>query len=248
MASTFETGHAKNVANFDELISFITGYGAVYNPSKASLKLTALKTLSTNAKNAVNTVNGAMPSYKNAVANRQSAFTPLSKLITRVMNAAIVTMSKEEEIEHVRSLVRKIQGRRAEAKKSEEELQALALVGKETKNISASQMSYDNRIDSLDKLIKLLSSNTLYKPNETELKLTSLTNLFKQLSEANALVFKAHVHLSNARLVRNDVLYLGEDCLVTVALESKTYIKSLFGVGSPQYKQISKLYFKTQKM
>jgi len=248
MASTFETGHAKNVANFDELISFITGYGAVYNPSKASLKLTALKTLSTNAKNAVNTVNGAMPSYKNAVANRQSAFTPLSKLITRVMNAAIVTMSKEEEIEHVRSLVRKIQGRRAEAKKSEEELQALALVGKETKNISASQMSYDNRIDSLDKLIKLLSSNTLYKPNETELKLTSLTNLFKQLSDANALVLQATVPLSNARLVRNDVLYLGEDCLVTVALESKTYIKSLFGVGSPQYKQISKLYFKTQKM
>lgn len=248
MASTFETGHAKNVANFDELISFITGYGAVYNPSKASLKLTALKTLSTNAKNAVNTVNGAMPSYKNAVANRQSAFTPLSKLITRVMNAAIVTMSKEEEIEHVRSLVRKIQGRRAKAKKSEEELQALALVGKETKNISASQMSYDNRIDSLDKLIKLLSSNTLYKPNETELKLTSLTNLFKQLSDANALVLQATVPLSNARLVRNDVLYLGEDCLVTVALESKTYIKSLFGVGSPQYKQISKLYFKTQKM
>ncbi len=248
MASTFETGHAKNVANFDELISFITGYGAVYNPSKASLKLTALKTLSTNAKNAVNTVNGAMPSYKNAVANRQSAFSPLSKLITRVMNAAIVTMSKEEEIEHVRSLVRKIQGRRAEAKKSEEELQALALVGKETKNISASQMSYDNRIDSLDKLIKLLSSNTLYKPNETELKLTSLTNLFKQLSDANALVLQATVPLSNARLVRNDVLYLGEDCLVTVALESKTYIKSLFGVGSPQYKQISKLYFKTQKM
>ena len=244
MASTFETGHAKNVANFDELISFITGYGAVYNPSKASLKLTALKTLSTNAKNAVNTVNGAMPSYKNAVANRQSAFTPLSKLITRVMNAAIVTMSKEEEIEHVRSLVRKIQGRRAEAKKSEEELQALALVGKETKNISASQMSYDNRIDSLDKLIKLLSSNTLYKPNETELKLTSLTNLFKQLSDANALVLQATVPLSNARLVRNDVLYLGEDCLVTVALESKTYIKSLFGVGSPQYKQISKLSFK----
>ena len=185
-----------------------------------------------------------MPSYKNAVANRQSAFTPLSKLITRVMNAAIVTMSKEEEIEHVRSLVRKIQGRRAKAKKSEEELQALALVGKETKNISASRMSYDNRIDSLDKLIKLLSSNTLYKPNETELKLTSLTNLFKQLTDANALVLQATVPLSNARLVRNGVLYLGEDCLVTVALESKTYIKSLFGVGSPQYKQISKLSFK----
>ena len=31
MASTSETGHAKNVANLDELISFVGGYGVVYN-------------------------------------------------------------------------------------------------------------------------------------------------------------------------------------------------------------------------
>jgi hypothetical protein len=45
MASTTETGHAKNVANFDELIGFCTGYGVAYNPSKASIKLAALGTL-----------------------------------------------------------------------------------------------------------------------------------------------------------------------------------------------------------
>jgi len=44
MASTNETGHTKNVANFDELIGFRTGYGAAYNPSKASIKLAALST------------------------------------------------------------------------------------------------------------------------------------------------------------------------------------------------------------
>lgn len=46
MASTSETGHAKNVANFQDLIEFVTGYGATYNPSKQSLKpsnLVALK-------------------------------------------------------------------------------------------------------------------------------------------------------------------------------------------------------------
>lgn len=32
MASTTETGHAKNVANFDDFISFVTGYGAAFNP------------------------------------------------------------------------------------------------------------------------------------------------------------------------------------------------------------------------
>ena len=31
MASTSETGHAKNVANFQDLIEFVTGYGATYN-------------------------------------------------------------------------------------------------------------------------------------------------------------------------------------------------------------------------
>jgi hypothetical protein len=50
MATTSETGHAKNVANFDELISFVTAYGTTYNPSKASIKLTALQALSANAK------------------------------------------------------------------------------------------------------------------------------------------------------------------------------------------------------
>ena len=47
MASTSETGHAKNVANFQDLISFVTGYGAIYNPSKNALKLPQLNTLYT---------------------------------------------------------------------------------------------------------------------------------------------------------------------------------------------------------
>jgi len=36
MASTSETGHSKNVATFEKLVSIITGFGAVYNPSKES--------------------------------------------------------------------------------------------------------------------------------------------------------------------------------------------------------------------
>ena len=40
MASTSETGHAKNIANFQDLISFCQGYGATYNPTKESLENT----------------------------------------------------------------------------------------------------------------------------------------------------------------------------------------------------------------
>ena len=40
MASTSETGHAKNVANFSTLISFCTAYDTKYNPSNPALSLT----------------------------------------------------------------------------------------------------------------------------------------------------------------------------------------------------------------
>ena len=43
MSSTSETGHAKNIANFQDLISFCQGYGATYNPTKESLKIPQLQ-------------------------------------------------------------------------------------------------------------------------------------------------------------------------------------------------------------
>ena len=141
MASTSETGHAKNVANFDELLSFVTGYGAVYNPSKATIKLTALQTLATNAKNAINAVNAALPAYSNAVSAREVAFEPLSKLSTRILNALKATDTTTQVDESATTLVRKIQGKRATPKLTEEEKTAAKAAGTETKEVSSSQMS-----------------------------------------------------------------------------------------------------------
>jgi len=56
---TTETGHAKNVSNFEELTNFVTAYGTTYNPSKTSIKLPALQTLATNAKKAISELNAA---------------------------------------------------------------------------------------------------------------------------------------------------------------------------------------------
>lgn len=42
MPSTSETGHAKNVANYEKLITSITALETPYNPSKARLKLPQL--------------------------------------------------------------------------------------------------------------------------------------------------------------------------------------------------------------
>ena len=248
MTSTNETGHAKNVSNLDDLISIITAYGATYNPTKTAIKLTALQTLSTNAKAAVNAVNAALPAYSNAVAAREVAFTPLNKLSTRVLNAIKATDTTEQVDDNARTLIRKIQGKRATPKKTEEEKAAAQAEGKEVKEISASQLSYDNRLDNFDKLIKLLSSITLYVPNEAELKVTALTTLYNDLKAKNAAVLAATTQLSIARISRNDVLYKANTGLVDIALDVKTYIKSLYGATSPQYKQISGISFKSAKL
>jgi hypothetical protein len=241
--SRSESGHAKNVANFDTLITYVLGYGTTYNPSKPSLKLAALQALSTSAKGTINGVNAALPAYSNAVAARETAFAPLSKLTTRVMNALRATDTTESVDENARTLVRKIQGVRATPKKSEEEKMALKAEGKEVSEVSSSQMSYDNRLDNLDKLIKLVSSIALYAPNEADLKVAALTALYTDLKAKNTAVIAATAPLSNARIARNDVLYKPLTGLYDIAIDAKTYIKSVFGATSPQYKQVKGLLF-----
>ena len=245
MASTSETGHAKNAANFDTLISCATGYGAAYNPSKTTLRVSALQNMSAEAKNAVRAVNATLPAYTQAVADREVAFAPLNKLTTRRLNSLKATDTTQQVIESAKALVNKLQGKRTTPKKTEEEKSALAADGKATKEISTSQMSYDSRLDNFDKLVQLLSSAPFYTPNETDLQITSIQALYADLSATNAAVIVAAVPLSNARISRNQVLYKADTGVVDIAMDVKTYVKSVFGASSPQYKQISALAFKS---
>ena len=247
MSQTIETGHAKNVANFEKLITNITGFGTVYNPSKESIKLPALNTLLAASKEAINNVNSTEPAYKNAGNAREVAFEPLSKLITRVINALKASGSTAHVDESAMTLIRKLQGRRATPKMTEEEKNAAIAEGKEVNEISASQMSYDSRLDNFDKLIKLLASVPEYAPNETELTTGSLTTLYNDLSSKNTAVISATVPLNNARIARSKVLYAPLIGVVDISVDVKMYVKSVFGATSPQYKVISGLLFTSRK-
>ena len=244
MASTSETGHSKNVANMDSLASFTLGYGPAYNPTKISIKTDALLGISSTAKKTIADVNLAWPIYSNAVAERDVAFTPLSKLATRVLNALKATDTSIQVIDNAKSLVRKIQGVRATPKKTPDQKKAMEAAGKEVVEISTSQVSFTSRMESLDKLINLLNTIPFYNPNEGELTVDSLTFLSNKLKEKNSAVIASVTPLSNARLARNSILYKTDTGLVDTAMDAKFYIKSLFGATSPEYKQVSKLEFR----
>jgi hypothetical protein len=241
MTSTTETGHAKNAANFEELIAFCTGYGASYNPSKASILLAALNAKRAEAINALAAVNASLPPWTNAVSARELAFNPLSKLITRVINAAVASDISKQIVDNIKTIARKLQGRRASAKKE-------TASDHPEKSSSASQMSFDNRIENLNKLIELLAAQPAYAPNEPELTVANLTTLVQTMRNANTAVINAYTALSNARIERNNTLYNAATGLLVIAGDVKAYIKSLFGATSPQYKQVSQLKFTKNKL
>ena len=115
MASTSETGHAKNVANFQDLIEFVTGYGATYNPSKASLKLTNLIALKASAEGNLTDVISKNTNYNNKVNDRITAFSGLKAFSTRLVNALQTTDATNETINDAKGFNRKMQGKKTSA-------------------------------------------------------------------------------------------------------------------------------------
>lgn len=238
---------SKNVAAFETLISYITAFGADYNPSKNSLTIPELQRILSEAKASLNTVNLAFSAHSNAQAARESAFEPLSKLVTRANNALKATDTTTQVDDSAKTIVRKLQGARASAKLTDEEKKALEAEGKEVNQISTSQMGFNDRIENFDKFITLLSTIPNYAPNEEDLKITSLSAYRDSLKAKNSDVLPTEVQLSNARITRNDIQDKPLTGLVDIALDTKIYIKSVFGATSPQYKQVSKLAFVKRK-
>lgn len=248
MPSTSETGHAKNVANFEDLISFCTGYGASYNPSKAALTIPELQTLQTQANASLQQAKTAKTSFDNTTNARQVAFKDLKPLATKVVNALSVSGATDLAIADAKTINRKIQGAKANGETKKPTTPADPNAPAPTdKTISTSQQSYDSLIDHFTKLIEAVLQEPKYKPNEVELQTAALQNKLASLKTSNTDLANAFTNWSNARINRNTVLYNPLTGLVQTALEVKKYVKSVFGASSPQFKQVSKLEFTNVK-
>ena len=242
-SSVSEVGHAKNVANFADIIAYCTAYGTTYNPSKAALQLTALNTLLTSAQTELANVTTAKNAFDTVTGDRQLTFEPLKPLATKVFNYLSVTDAISEIIADAKTINNKLQGKRtgttAENPPTEGENQ--------NNTVSVSRQSYDMLTENFASFVDLVSSVPSYTPNETELTTASLTAYLGELQTANTNVINAEVAYSNARISRNSVLYSENTGLVDIASDVKKYVKAIFGATSPQYKQISGIKFTKPK-
>lgn len=244
MPSTSETGHAKNVANLESLISFCNGYGAAYNPSKDALTIKNLQSIQTESNSELQKVKTFKTTFDNATDERQIAFKDLKPLSTKVVNAFAVSGATVLAVNNAKTINRKIQGTKANGGTKPPTSPTDPTTPAPTdKTISTSQQSYDSLIDHFIKLIEAVSQDANYKPNETELQIESLKKKLDSLKKTNTDLINGFTNWSNARIGRNSVLYNPLTGLVQTALDVKKYVKSVFGATSPQFKQVSGLEF-----
>ena len=234
MSSTSEKGHAKNVANLKTLTTYLTSLQPNYNPTKAALAVANLQTLYTGCSTAMDDIKAALPPYSAAVDAQELAFKPLSKLITRVLNSYATVVEDKQELQTAISLKNKITGTGPKPKKPE-------TPGADT--VSQSKLSYDNRIDNLFTLIKVLENNSNYKPNETDLQTGSLTTYANELKTKTEAVDVEEAKVLIAKQQRNKLLYTPKTGLLDLVKDIKTYIISVYGTNSPQIHYINKLQF-----
>lgn len=237
-SSVSETGHAKNVANFQDLIAFVTGYGATYNPSKETLKIPQLNAIATTAQTKLADVITKNTAYNNAINDRIIAFTGLKALSTRLISALETTNAPKEKINDAKGFNRKMQGRRALQIQTPNDPNAIA-----PNTISTSQQSYDQLIQHFAALISVLESEASYLPNENDLKIATLIAKQANLTAKNNIVTTAYINVSNSRIQRNKTLYDTNTGLIDIAAEVKKYVKSVYGTTSPEYAQVKGIQF-----
>lgn len=241
---TYETGHARNIQNFETLISFVTAYGAAYNPSNADIELAALNTKLTAAKAAMTDVTAKLSASKLAINDREVLFKDLRKLSTRIVNSLAASGASAADVADARTINRKIAGTRKSPVVADD---PATPEDESAASHSASQQSYTQLVQHFDALIKLADDGGNYNPNELDLAVTALNTRSTALKAANTAVINTYVPLSGARIARDSTMYDPTLGLVDLAGTVKTYVKSVFGAGSPEYKQISGIAFTRPK-
>jgi len=223
--STSEYGHAKNVANFQTLISILESFGTDYNPFNPNLSIPQLQILYNHAKQALDLVHPPKSQLTLIINQRQEKFAELKPLSTQILNAIHASGSNQKIIDDIKSINRKIQGKPA-------------------KSISNAQLSYDLLVQHFAELIALLTKISQYQPNEPNLQISNLNSRLQLLYELNLLHINALVQYKSALHNRNQLLYTSQSGLVPIAKQIKKYIKSIYGYSSPQHSLVTKLVFR----
>lgn len=241
MASTSETGHAKNVANFKLILSLLNELGTTYNPVLAAIKMAALDTKAGECDAALSEVERCLNPYKNEVNARDREYAKMKDLTINARAALKGCGAGEDVMKDARGMVNKILGRRTGPKPVKDP------ENPDWDPKSVSQQSFDMRRANFSEFVGFLSTQTIYLPNEAELKASALRTYVDGLGLFNDNVNAAYAPLVQARKDRDIVMYGLETGMSELTGIVKGYCKSVLGVKDPMFKKINGIKIKRPK-
>ncbi len=236
MASNSETGHSVNISNFKLLIDKCNAMGAAYNPSNTTLTVGAMTALWNSADEAHKTHTTAVQNAKNPINDRQILFEKAEKLSTRVLNYFKSTAATAKVKADAKGLADRMRGMGVKVNK-------LPDGSADPKDVSNSHQGFVQRADTFIQLADLLASDGNYLPNETDLKVDGLKELGQDLKKKNEIIGGVLAPLGASRIKRDKALYEDVTGMLSVAKDSKNYVKSVFGVTAAETKSVTSIKF-----
>ena len=240
-----ESGDLKLLGNFRKLVDLVSA-DANYKPSNATLMPAALGGRHAAALTSAQDVPAKLTLNMAAISDREAAFAALNPRMTRVHGVAKASGASKQVIDDLNTFKRKLNAKRKSKSKAGAAKTADATTpqAKADKEHSSSQLSYDNLVGHVGGYFGDLPS---YNPNEADLKLPALEAFADNLRARNDAVSSTFVPLSQARGLRDQLLYQADNSVVNTALLVKEYVKGAFGTQSQLYKQIKGLEFKRSR-
>ena len=238
MASTSETGYAKQLAEFEDFTNLLSALGELYAPPKPELQLANLQGQLNAGKAAMREISVAAPPYSAAVDKQNLAFKFLKDRITRSLTYYKVVILDPAEIDTAKNLADKIRGVPGKAKTAATD-DATA-----SKRISQSQQSYDSQIENLKQYIDVLTASGVYSNPGNGISIDDLNQMLSEMEATNAVVAEAKIPLDVARKKRDVIFYEPVTGIADLALNAKRYVKATVPKSNPHYNELTSIVFK----
>jgi hypothetical protein len=233
-----ESGHAKNVANFDELMVILGTFGGSYQPALPAIQLDGLRKLQEQLQISMQNVNDTNGVYRDKIYMRQNSYNQMSVLAMRMVNTMVGLALDTKMLAQAKGILSKIRGGSSRKKKEEGEDGTTP-----TKSVSVSQMSFDQRKNNFSMLVGLVNAQPTYKPNEEEMQVTFLKKYVDALQNFNQEATVAEQNLIMARKERDALLYAENAGIITLVQQIKAYTKGAFGTKHQSYERIKGIRF-----
>jgi hypothetical protein len=237
-----ETGHTKNVANFETVTIILAALGTIYSPKQALIMLAALQTKLTEAKSTLDTVNTAEAAKTIKTDEVQAEFDGLYKYVVNIKRTAEVELNDAAFTADLQAIVGRFNSESRKTGVPDDPL--TPNVDESRTPLSTSQRSRDNQIAHLADILALLRTRPDYKPDDVQYKIETIEAKLDALTAKNNAARNAEAALGNALDARDAILYNDETGIIKLVKLIKTQLALKPGKTSAAYQQISALEFR----